>query len=45
MRRLGIWTVGFIILFSVLPEVLPLPALVATFALFTAFVAWRVRRG
>ena len=42
MRRLGILTAGFIVLFSVLPEVLPLQALVAVFAVFVACVAWRV---
>ena len=43
MRRLGILTAGFIVLFSMLPEVLPLQALGAVFVLFVACVAWRVR--
>lgn len=42
MKRLGILTAGFIVLFSTLPEVLPFPALVAVFAVFVACVAWRV---
>ena len=42
MRRLGILTAGFIVLFSALPEVLPLRALLAVFGLFVACVAWRV---
>ena len=44
MRRLGILTAGFIVLFSALPEVLPLRALVAVFAVFVACVAWQVWR-
>lgn len=43
MRRLGILTAGFIVLFSMLPEVLPLQALIAVFVLFAACVAWQVR--
>ena len=43
MKRLGILTAGFILLFSTLPEVLPFQALVAVFAVFVACVAWRVR--
>lgn len=44
MRRLAILTAGFIVLFSALPEVLPLQALIAAYVLFVAGVAWRVRR-
>jgi hypothetical protein len=44
MRRLGILTAGFIVLFSALPEVLPLQAVFAVFAVFMAGVAWRVLR-
>ena len=44
MRRLGILTAGFILLFSALPELLPLRALVAVFAVFVACVAWQVWR-
>ena len=45
MRRLALLTAGFIVLFSALPEVLPLQGLVAAFVLFVACVVWRVRSG
>ena len=45
MRRLALLTAGFIVLFSILPTVLPLEGLVAAFVLFVAYVAWRVRSG
>lgn len=44
MRRLGFLTAGFILLFSILPELLPLRALVAVYVAFVACVAWQVRR-
>ena len=45
MRRLALLTAGFIVVFSILPVVLPLEALAAAFVLFVAYLAWRVRSG
>ena len=43
MQRLALMTVGFIVVFSVVPSLLPLEAVVVGFICFAGYLAWRIR--
>ena len=42
MQKLALMTVGFIVVCSIAPSLLPLEALVAAFLGFVGYVVWRV---